>query len=128
MYGNAFQYTFLIIKHNVQCVKEIHKVEKVLFFSFRPTMQIFVKISSDEKISLEVNPSDTIQDVKFKIEDQLSIPPDLHRLTLEGKQLEEKRQLFHYSIQKESVLQLIYQNGNALSYLVVSVARYLSHS
>ena len=91
-------------------------------------MQIFVKISSDEKISLEVNPSDTIQDVKFKIEDQLSIPPDQHRLTLEGKQLEEKRQLFHYSIQKESVLQLIYQNGNALSYLVVSVARYLSDS
>ena len=91
-------------------------------------MKIYIKTSSDDTISLEVKPSDTIHDVKIKIGDQLSIPPDQYFLTLEGKQLEEKRQLFHYSIQKESVLRLINQNGNALSCLVVSVARYLSDS
>ena len=91
-------------------------------------MKIYIKTSSDDTISLEVKPSDTIHDVKIRIGDQLSIPPDQYLLTLEGKQLEEKRQLFHYSIQKESVLRLINQNGNALSCLVVSVARYLSDS
>ena len=76
-------------------------------------MKIFIKTSSDDTISLEVKPSDTIHDVKIIIEDQLSIPQDQHHLTLNGKQLEEKRPLFYYRIQKESVLELINQNGNA---------------
>ena len=109
-----FNIHFLIIKHHVQCVNEIHKVEKVLFFlQTKPTMKIFIKTSSDDTIPLEVKESYTIQDVKIKIQDQLSIPPDQYHLTLNGKQLEDKRLLFHYKVQNESLLQLTNRNGNA---------------
>ena len=76
-------------------------------------MKIFIKTSSDDTIPLEVKESYTIQDVKIKIQDQLSIPPDQHHLTLNGKQLEDKRLLFHYKVQNESLLQLTNRNGNA---------------
>ena len=85
-------------------------------------MKIFVQTSSNDTISLEVQPSDTIKDVKAKIQDNESIPIDQHHLTLNGKQLEEKRKLFDYGIKNESILQLDIQNG---TFLAISAAKYL---
>ena len=70
-------------------------------------MQIFIKISEEKTIQIDVEPSDSIENVKGKIQDKTAISVDSMDLYFNDKQLENGQTLSDYNIQKEMTLNLI---------------------
>ncbi len=81
----------------------------IMFLSFESVfaMEIFVRTLTGKNIYLNVEPTDTIEILKRKIQEKTAIPTKQQMLIFAGMQLQDNRTLADYNIQKEATIHLI---------------------
>jgi len=108
--GKQLEDSRTLSDYNIQNESILHLVLRLR--NNTPLNKIYVKTLTGKTITLEVEHSDTIRNVKLKIQDKEGIPPDRQYLIYAGKQLEDDCTFSDYNIQNESILHLVLRLHN----------------
>ncbi len=80
--------------------------------------QIFVKNLLGKSVALDVQATDTVQDVKRKLQDKEAIPAGQQRLVFQTRELEDSRTLADYNIQRDSNVVVLLRLIGGASYQI----------
>ncbi|XP_006417281.2 NEDD8-like protein RUB3 [Eutrema salsugineum] len=70
-------------------------------------MEIKVRTLKGKEIKIKIDPTDTIERIKERIEEIEGIPPLQQRIIYTGKQLADDQTAKHYNIERGSTLHLV---------------------
>ena len=73
------------------------------------TIEIIIKTLAGRTIPLNVQPSDKIIDIKFRVQEKVKFVRELPRLIFEGFQLADNRTLADYNIKDKSLIYLVFR-------------------
>ncbi len=73
----------------------------------RGGMQVFVKTLTGKTISVDVEPDESVESLKAKIQEKEGVPIDQQRIIFDGKQLDSLKSLADYDIDDDSTLHLV---------------------
>ena len=120
------KFIFVVKLEQKMLTKNLAK--SILFLSFliaspaTLSMQVFVKTDYNKVITLDIEPSDSIEDLKNKILDRESVPINQQMVVFAGKELKNNKTLSDYNIQKESTLELLWSEMPAYKNQVAAQA------
>lgn len=75
--------------------------------SYEDCIQVFVKTLTGKTITLEIEPSNSVEEVKSKIELKEGVPASAQRLIVAEKQLEDGHLVSEYEIKNDSTIHLV---------------------
>ncbi|WP_205663563.1 ubiquitin-like protein [Amnibacterium flavum] len=84
-------------------------------------MTIYVDPPSGSRLALDAEPSDSIENIRAKIQDDIGVVPEEQVLSFQGRTLEDGRTLSDYNIQRNSVLQREFVSGSGVMPLYVQI-------
>lgn len=104
------------------CCSSALEWPSALFFFLGGDMQIFAKTLIGRTITLDVEPRDTVTNVKAKLQHKVWIAPEQQRLIFAGKQLEDSCTLVECNIEKGNTLHLVFRLLGGMQLTVASLS------
>jgi hypothetical protein len=95
------------------------------FLTIRGGMQVFVKTLTGKTISVDVEPDESVESLKAKIQQKEGVPADQQRIIFDGKQLDSLKSLSDYDIDDDSTLHLVLRLRGGLRNFLLSIRKFL---